>query len=98
MVLADPALKTSSALDAESGIYFFLFIIAFIAILALIFDPRGVAAVAAPVAGSLLSPFIAIVKGVYTFIVSFFTGLLNHLLGGVTGLGSSIYNNTIGRI
>ncbi len=46
MVLADPAKKASASLGTEGSIYFFLFIIVTVAILAIVFDPKQVAAIA----------------------------------------------------
>ena len=102
MVLADPAKKASASLGTEGSIYFFLFIIVTVAILAIVFDPKQVAAIATPTGQSFFAPVLAFIHGIYDLIISFFTGILNKLLGSITSgassIGSSIYNNTIGRM
>ena len=102
MVLANPAKKASASLGTEGSIYFFLFIIVTVAILAIVFDPKQVAAIATPTGQSFFAPVLAFIHGIYDFIISFFTGILNKLLGGITSgassIGSDIYNNTIGRL
>ena len=102
MVLADPAKKASASLGTEGSIYFFLFIIVIVAILAIVFDPKQVAAIASPTGRAFFAPALAFIHGIYDFIISFFTGILNKLLGGITSgassIGSDIYNNTIGRL
>ena len=105
MVLADPAPKTSVAADTEGGIYFSIIMIIAIAILAIVFEPKAVAAVVAPVGQSFASPALAFVHGIYNFFMALFTGIVNKILGGITSVGSSIssgasslYSNTIGRL
>lgn len=102
MVLANPAKKASASLGTEGSIYFFLFIIVTVAILAIVFDPKQVAAIATPTGRAFFAPALAFIHGIYDFIISFFTGILNKLLGGITSgassIGSDIYNNTIGRL
>ena len=102
MVLADPAKKASASLGTEGSIYFFLFIIVIVAILAIVFDPKQVAAVVTPTGRSFFAPALAFIHGIYDFIISFFTGIINKILGSVTSgassIGSDIYKNTIGRI
>ena len=105
MVIANPAPKTSKSLDLEGGSYFFIIMIIVLAILAIVFDPRGVAAVVAPVGQSFVAPALAFVHGIYSFFMALFTGIVNKILGGITSVGSSIssgasslYSNTIGRL
>ena len=102
MVLADPAKKASASLGTEGSIYFFLFIIVTVAILAIVFDPKQVAAIATPTGRAFFAPALAFIHGIYDFIISFFTGIINKILGSVTSgassIGSDIYKNTIGRI
>ena len=102
MVLADPAKKASASLGTEGSISFSLFIIVIVAILAIVFDPKQVAAIATPTGRSFFAPALAFIHGIYDFIISFFTGIINKILGSVTSgassIGSDIYKNTIGRI
>ena len=102
MVLANPAKKASASLGTEGSIYFFLFIIVTVAILAIVFDPKQVAAIVTPTGQSFFAPALAFIHGIYDFIISFFTGIINKILGSVTSgassIGSDIYKNTIGRI
>ena len=105
MVIANPAPQTSKSLDVEGGIYFFIIMIITVAILAIIFDPKEVAAVVAPVGQSFASPAIAFVHGIYDFFISLLTGIVDKFLGGITSVGSSVssgagwlYSNTIGRV
>ena len=102
MVLANPAKKASASLGTEGSIYFFISIIVIVAILAIVFDPKQVAAIATPTGRAFFAPALAFIHGIYDFIISFFTGILNKLLGGITSgassIGSDIYNNTIGRL
>ena len=102
MVLADPAKKASASLGTEGSIYFFISIIVIVAILAIVFDPKQVAAIATPTGRSFFAPALAFIHGIYDFIISFFTGIINKILGSVTSgassIGSAIYKNTIGRL
>ena len=102
MVLANPAKKASASLGTEGSIYFFISIIVIVAILAIVFDPKQVAAIVTPTGQSFFAPALAFIHGIYDFIISFFTGIINKILGSVTSgassIGSDIYKNTIGRI
>ena len=90
MVLADPAKKASASLGSEGSIYFFIFIIVVVALLGIIFDPRGVASVVAPVGYSFEGIGVAFVHGIYNFFMALFTGIVNKILGGITSVGSTI--------
>ena len=90
MVLANPAKKASASLGSEGGSIFFIFIIVVVALLGIIFDPKGVASVVAPVGQSFASPALAFVHGIYNFFMALFTGIVNKILGGITSVGSSI--------
>ena len=98
MVLADPAPKTSASLEAEGSLYFFLFIIALVAILGMIFDPRQFAAIVGQTLGSVFSPVVAVAQGMITFITNLVSAAWNHITGAITGAGSYLYNNTIGKL
>ena len=109
MVLADPAKKASASLGTEGSIYFFISIIVIVAILAIVFDPKQVAAIVTPTGQSFFAPALAFIHGIYNFFMALFSGIVNKILGGITSvgssissgassLGSSIYKNTIGRL
>ena len=105
MVLSDPPKKASASLGSEGSIYFFISIIVVVALLGIIFDPKGVASVVAPVGYSFEGIGVAFVHGIYNFFMSLFSGIVHKILGGITSVGSSIssgasslYSNTIGRL
>ncbi len=98
MVLANPAPKTSASLEEEGSLYFFLFIIAFIALLGMIFYPKQFAALVGQTIGSMFSPAVAVAEGIITFITNLVSAAWNHVTGAITGAGSYLYNNTIGRL
>lgn len=98
MVLADPAPKSSASLEAEGSLYFFLFIIAFVAILGMIFDPRQFSAILGQTLGSVFSPFVATAHGIVAFLEGIVMAIFHYITGGLSSIGSSLYNNTIGRI
>ena len=102
MVLAPPAPKSNASLDEEGGLYLFLFIILFVAVLGMIFDPHQVAGILGQTIGSVLSPFTAILNGIVVFFEGLISGIISYvqgkITGGVTGIGGYIYHNTIGRL
>jgi hypothetical protein len=98
LVLANPPPKSSASLEAEGSLYFFLFIIAFVAILGMIFDPRQFSALLGQTLGSVFSPFLAFAHGLVSFLVSIVTSVVHYVTGGLTSVGHSIYKNTIGRL
>lgn len=98
MVLADPAPRSRTSLEAEGSLYFFLFMMAFIALLGIIFFPGQFAALVGQTLGSVFSPAIAVADGIISFIVNLISSAWNHVTGAVTGAGNYIYNNTIGRL
>ena len=90
----------STDIDEVLLLAFLAFGIVFI--LAIVFDPKQVEAIVTPTGRSFFAPALAFIHGIYDFIISFFTGIINKILGSVTSgassIGSDIYKNTIGRI
>lgn len=98
MVLANPAPKSSASLDEEGGFYFFLFIVAFIALLGMIFYPHQFAGLLGQTLGSMFAPFAAFGNGIISFFTSLVQSLWGYITGSISGVGNTVYKNTIGRL
>lgn len=98
MVLAEPAPKSSASLDAEGGFYFFMFLMALVAVIGIVFDPRQFMGLVGQTLGSVFSPFIALANGIVTFGQTLVSSIWSSFTKDVSSAGSSLYNNTIGRL
>jgi hypothetical protein len=98
LVLANKAPKSSASLDEEGGLYFFLFIIVMVALLGIIFDPHQFEDLVGGTLGSIFSPFLAFANGIASFFTSLVSSLWNYVTGSISGVGNSLYKNTIGRL